>query len=242
MKIIGGHDYYDGAGYGVDETIIFVRKEEERWDAPFDLPQPTSETRHWGPNLSFHYVLVAGKVYPAIRERHRSEYRQTKSGHMRWIDERNIWHYDEASAQAALKKLYHAKDDRRSLPLGLFRRLPDEITRHFREVENQSWTTWMIENRIITGLASWEYRNKDREGTVLRTNISDLKDIDFFKALDPATIHMEISNYIGGVLPSGPETVEISDLSRIQKAGFDVRKSFRQDAGVKKPRRKRGKR
>jgi hypothetical protein len=45
--------------------------------------------------------------------------------------------------------------------------------------------------------------------------------------VDPATAHMRIANWVGGVLPSAPETVEISDTSRIRKAGFDLRTSFR---------------
>jgi hypothetical protein len=231
MKIIGGHDYYDGAGFGVDETIVFVRKEKETWDSPFDLAEANRHHPRLKSHFFFHYVLVAGKVYPAIREY--SGIKILPSGRS---FEDTTWHYSEKDALQALEKAKRSTGT--SLPFGLSQNLPDQITRHFRENTRAEWTNWMIENRVVTGLVSYEYRNIDLKGTIVRTNISSLKDIQFYRVLDPATIHMEISNYLGGVLPSMPQTVDIEDRDRIRKAGFDVRRSFRQDPGVKKPRRR----
>lgn len=231
MKIIGGHDYYDGAGIGVDETTIFVRKEEEVWDSPFDL----EEVNRYHPNLKtsfyFHYVLVAGKVYPAIRE-----YAGGQFSHSGPPVQETTWHYTQDAALQALEKAEPSR--KKPFHFGLYRRLPDEITRHFREDTRSEWTNWMIENRVVTGLVSHEYRNIHLNGTVAYTNISRLKDIEFYRVLDPATIHMEISNYLGGVLPRMTQTIDLDDKDRIRKAGFDVRRSFRQDPGVKKPRRR----
>ena len=38
MKIIGGHDYYEGAGLGVDESIVFLCKERLFEATPLTLP------------------------------------------------------------------------------------------------------------------------------------------------------------------------------------------------------------
>lgn len=241
MKIIGGHDYYDGAGYGVDETLVFLRRAQEFWETPFDLPKPTAGHLGCSSGLEFHLVLVAGKVYPCLKEHYSGRWRNRRNarGDRTWIDVSEAWHYDLESARAALKRMEKHKDDRGFHALASFRRLPDEIDRHFRETERKAWIDWMIENRIVTGLVSWEYRDKDTRGTFLRANISDLKEIGFFRVLDAPTAHMEISNYIGGVLPSSPDTVEIGNADKIRKAGFSTRTSFRQDPGVKKPRRRR---
>jgi len=234
MKIIGGHDYYDGAGYGVDETIIFLRKEEEIIDPPFEIPEPYSGYAGRRFTLSFHYVLVAGKVYPAIREYQDSELRASGRG---WSSEIIKWHFTLEEAEAALETLQNERQSDR-FHYGLFRRLPDEITRHFRENEKPDWTKWMIENRVVTGQVSWDRRSIGKDGSKALINIATLKDIDFYRMLDPATIHMEIANFVGGVLPTSIDTIEISDIDRVRKAGFDTKTSFRQDPGVKKPRRK----
>lgn len=234
MKIIGGRDYYDGAGYGVDESIIFVRKQVEYRDTPFRLPRPSTLLRSREVTLSFHYVLAAGKVYPAVQEYRQGHFRNNPGRAPQWIDGQGIWHYD---LEAALK--VNAKpDDSVVRLLGVARTLPDEITRHFRENARADWTDWMITNRVITGLVSREDSGRRERQTVVQANLDDLKAIEFYRVLDAATMHMELSNYIGGVLPHGIDMAEISDTDRIRKAGFDTRRSFRQDPGVKKPRRR----
>ena len=231
MKIISGHDYYDGAGYGVDETIVFVRKEFETWESPFELPASPERYRYRASTISFHLVLVAGKVYPAIREEHPVE------NTMGWTDSKIIWHYDLASALESLERLHFADDGH--IYRARLRNWTGKVTRHFEQKQKQSWTNWMIENRVITGLVSTRYKDIHHNGTFVRANISDLKDLQFCRLLDPATIHMEIANFIGGVLPSSKDTIELRDIDKIRKAGFDTKSSFRQDPGVKKPRRRR---
>jgi hypothetical protein len=231
MKIIQGHDYYDGAGLGVDETIVFVRKAQEYTDTPFDLPGGTFGHGDRA-GLRFLLVLLGGDVYPAIMEMHRGGFgtRRNRAGEPIYQESRTEYHYDLETALAARQRLI----DKGILKERVFwrRNLENDITRHFRERDNDIWTKWMIENKISTGTVL----RKDRK-TVCTANVSDLKDIEFFRCVDPATAHMRIANWIGGVLPSGPETLEIDDKHRIKKAGFDD-SSFRRPKGVKKPRRK----
>jgi hypothetical protein len=50
----------------------------------------------------------------------------------------------------------------------------------------------------------------------------------FFKYKDAFTTFQEIQSYLSGVLGSPePETIEVSDRSKIVKAGFDLKTSFR---------------
>jgi hypothetical protein len=90
------------------------------------------------------------------------------------------------------------------------------------------WTRWLIEQQVVTGVIEGvEAYATPRKTPTLVANTDNLKDYEAYRALDPATAHMRIANWVGGVLPSAPETVAISNASRIRKAGFDLRTSFR---------------
>ena len=56
-----------------------------------------------------------------------------------------------------------------------------------------------------------------------------LKAWDFFKVKDSFTMFMEVDQWVTGVLPQTKETVVLSDKSKIIKAGFDYKKSFRKE-------------
>jgi hypothetical protein len=232
MKIIGGRDYYDGAGFGVDEAIIFVRKEFETRDHPFDL-KPRVRYHHNKSNFYYHFVIVAGKIYPAMSEV------RAKKDNFQFDGFYTVWHYDVDIALSCLKNAFR-KDDRKHIRRARMERFSEDVRQHFsQKVDHKHLTDWIIENRVVTGLVSYERRDDISGDTVLRANISTLSDLEFFRVLDPATIHMEISNFIGGVLPHSTETIELKDIDRIRKAGFDTKSSFRQDPGIKKPRRRR---
>jgi hypothetical protein len=236
MKIIHGRDYYDGAGLGIDETIVFVRKPEEIKVTPFDLPKGTY--RLGGQiNLRFLLVLLAGEIYPAMIETHPGGFskRRNRAGEPIYEDSSTEYHYDLKSAQAALKR-YKQKGLTRTFAFQS-ESIENKIIRHFRETKNDDWTKWMVENQISTGTVTLMGDDAWRaDYSVCMANISNLKDIEFYRCVDPATAHMRISNWIGGVLPSGPATIEIEDKYRIKKAGFDDG-SFRRRKGTTKPRR-----
>lgn len=242
MKIIGGHDYYDGAGLGVDETVLFLRKEEIRLDSPFTLPSGVAPPQSRRPFLKFFHVLVGGEVIPGLRERADEYRRRRPDGGLEWVQPDDQLHYDLDSARAAYKRYKEAVAERR-----LFsgrRNVDDALRRHFETRATPAWTSWMIENRVITGYVYRERRYDQDTGRyitnhVLEANIDRLADLEFYRVLDPATAHMRIASYIGGVLPSGPATIELSDRSRLLKAGFDDKESFRTPKGTKKPRRAR---
>jgi hypothetical protein len=237
MKIIGGQDYYDGAGYGVDETIIFVRKSQEMIDTPFSLAPSIAAARSRS-STKLHFMLIAcgGELHPVVHE-----YKdQWGWGHT--LDpEINRYHYDAQSAYDALER--SRKEEATGLFTSDFDRPEDKITNHFRRTPPQAWINWLIENKVVTGIVerqeafdTFRASGKCR----IKANEDNLKSVEFYRKLDPATTHMRIANYIGGVLPGGTETIELSDNSKIVKAGFDTKSSFRTPKGTKKPRRGRG--
>ena len=235
MKIIGGHDYYDGAGYGVDETIVFLRKSAEFTDTPFKLPAPYTRSRRSGTaKLHYFLILCGGEVFPGVRETHPSTYGRDRRGIQIFIQPHDRFHYDLAAAQAALERV-----SQKSLNMlhGINRENPREaLERHFQNNVPKQWTDWMIKNRAITGKVYRPFDHYPRK-SVAEVNIATLKDMEFYRAMDPATTHMRIANFIGGVLPHGTEVVEIGNTSKIRKAGFDTETSFRMAKGTKKPRR-----
>mgnify|MGYP001627756063 CR=1 FL=1 len=237
MKIIGGHDYYDGAGFGVDESVVFLRKAQTFEGTPLTLPGligSSYDTRK--PALRFFRILVGGEVFPGVREYTPDYNERDATGRLRRVYPEDRLHFDVQSALEALERLEEAGAHTRFF---LDRIQPKErITRFFEKTEAPEWTDWMIENRVVVGYNHRPRSDRESSKNVVEANISTLKELEAFRAIDPATAHMRIANWIGGVLPHGPDPVEISDLSRIRKAGFDTVSSFRTPKGAKKPRRK----
>lgn len=203
MLIIGGHDYYDGAGYGVDKTIVFKR-DERTVDAPLKLPSDVRDSRI-GHVLRYHLILVGEKVFPLM----------SSGGH--WWTFSDFTAYFET--EPALEYL-QANTSRHVLE-----HHEPYIRQHFNpmsDVSKKRLLDWMIDNQAANAVIENEAGQ-----TTARLNTATLSDYHLYKIFDPWSTHMEISRFVGGVLPMSRETVEISDKSRILKAGFDVKTSFR---------------
>ena len=74
---------------------------------------------------------------------------------------------------------------------------------------------------------SYSSDNNRRNEHFIEAEISNLSYYQFYKCLSPTEIHQQIHMYIDGVLTNNPELVILSDKSKIQKAGFDHKQSFR---------------
>ncbi|MDO5757935.1 MAG: hypothetical protein Q4P24_10535 [Rhodobacterales bacterium] len=237
MKIIGGHDYYEGAGLGVDESIVFLYKERLFEATPLTLPDGIGSIydRH-APCLRFFRLLIGGEVIPGVREKTPGSSRRSATGKLERIHPGNRFHFDAEAALDALARIEAAGVRTRYY----FDRVQpkERISRFFRQTERADWTGWMIENHIVVGHNHRSGTDREAKTNVVQADIATLKELEAFRALDPATAHMRISNWIGGVLPQSIDTVELSDISRIKKAGFDTVSSFRAPKGAKKSRRR----
>ncbi len=86
-----------------------------------------------------------------------------------------------------------------------------------------------IEHRLITGLlvrkVGGSFRRDDIPGARFVPLL--LSQMGLQEVLQGYEANMLVARFVGGVLPTGPKLEEISDRSRIVKAGFDLKQSFR---------------
>jgi hypothetical protein len=112
-----------------------------------------------------------------------------------------------------------------------FRRSRDSsrqlLVEHFKSSISKAQTNWLLEHRVIILTTHENYNYAHPSGIDAHINHALLKEICFFKAMDPATLHMRLSSFISGVLPSIRKTTTLSDKDKIRKAGFDTVTSFR---------------
>jgi len=238
MKIIHGHDYYDSANYGIDPDIIFVRDEEvpksllDRNGALVDLPfndQPVIVNTRWQDSViskKHHFrhgfVFCAGDVFPVIRHTY------VRSS-VTMIDENINYYYDYDSAKAVY--------DKADYPEGFswFDQGNTNLTRlhdHFAQ-RNPKWSEWLIKNGIVTGyyLPAMPQYNE----TLFNFNGPSLGEFQFYKIKDSFTANQDIAGYVGGVLPANENPmIELDDVHKIQKAGFDKVTSFRKSKTKRK--------
>ena len=233
MKIIGGHDYYDGAGWGVDDTCVFIRKKcakisdvEYVTDHPFKHmtriefgSRSRGERGHLQPFL----VVLAGEIYPGLREVIWANHMDPYQLHDRV---RTTYDLEEALGifDAHVGSYHGISFLQNELIAGKQRR--ERLREHFSRKLTPEQTDWILENRVTILNPDRDPDSRSRPH-VAQVDHACLKDLEFFKCLDPATTHMRIANFISGVLPSSRETIDLSNKDRIRKAGFDTVTSFR---------------
>ena len=216
MRIIGGRDYYDGAGYQFDDSTTFVRKASlvPMGDTPLHY-----SSRQAGDYYLYQFdVVVAGEIYKCLRVMKSTAWGQPHYA-TRYI-------YDQAEATAFAPNLPQYIRDWSDLSISDARR--------------NSIRTWALDNKIVTAISGAEERQINDynrrayalfEGYTAKRcailNSDCLKTIEFYRVLPPAEAHRAVASWVGGVLPYNHETVQLSDRSKIQKAGFDIRTSFR---------------
>lgn len=222
MRLIGGHDYYDGAGMGVDTSVVFVRDPARhladlplRTDHPFQVPEPATygggaEGTWLIPTL----ILIGGERIPALEERITEAWAASSR-----------FHYCFAEAEAAVLRARARHPSRWG---GLLRRRSflEEVRAHFGGRISPEETGWLIDHHV-TVLSTWIPPHWREKTVPAQVNHARLVELELFRKLDPTTAHMRIASFLSGVLPFSRATVELPDRDRIRKAGFDLRSSFR---------------
>lgn len=244
MRILGGKDYYDGAGMGVDREVVFLRKMKPEVEvfSEFRLPRTRSLTSWNGQcqmieDMTPYLVLLAGEAWPFFVHSRRARFSWEKGAP---AEERRII-TDQPEALEILERISGRSwlGDWRGATDAFGRPLPPRLAiEDFLGMSRTALMTWAIERRVIAAVIRnirEGERLKERPETVIEANGCGLGDLGFMRVVDPATAHMRIANFISGVLPQSCELVEITDADRIRKAGFD-KSSFRDWKGKKKPR------
>lgn len=238
MRIIGGRDYYDGAGMGTDTSVFFKRRAaEETWDQPHPLTLPKSQwTTHTPACVTYGQAMVGGVVLPFL------EWRTPTPSFARYWNAFDVgngraparWDarfvYDAQEAKTLLLDLLGTRAQR----LGYNQVLSplDALDHHFSTTTLQGDALeWALREHIAT----YVLRRLEQSNTTLAlwANTPDLATVQAWQAIDPATAHMRIAGWVGGVLSSSKPMVELTDSDRIRKAGFNAR-SFRKNPGTKR--------
>jgi hypothetical protein len=209
MKIIdGAQDYYDFAGMGVDPAIIYDRRElqSKQINDACGLPDGIETRSGWsvrGDDVRIQpfFAIVGGFGLPGLRvDVVRRDGTNSASQH---------YDVDSARRVAMMDDAWNAHIDR----------------------DMQDLTDLCVDHRIVTGqlvrdIAPLLAHHKDDPPGAWFEPVR-LIEIGVQHVLPAHEAHMLVSRFVGGVLSTGPVTAEISDRSRIVKAGFDLKQSFR---------------
>lgn len=237
MKVINGHDYWDSASaYGVDETVCIVRNSKRdqydfvSTDYFFPIINYTDKETNKTKLLPLGAILTCGKAYPFAFH----TISDPSRNHERIYDLIPTQTIYNANELESLHPEMNKKSIWRGSELDNFNSFINQ--KAFKEkavteflINNKAAIALILPDRLSYGGRKWRTNGGDPtcEKSMVWTNPSFLKDYNFYKIKDSFTMFMEVSNWVSGVLPNSIETVEISDKSKIVKAGFDVKNSFR---------------
>ncbi len=244
MRIIVGRDYYDsGMAYGHDQSCLFVRSRDQfldtkvvskaginipafdfhfvvaqkRSDVRFNTYQRTiNHTTKTGCVVTYLFVpvcaIICAKMYRGFKVRGRPDeevyeevYFWNEESFTKWVAEFGIGVVNKPYSwmnSLTLAEYFDHKD--------LGRSVRDWLIDHKISILTYNPTPWIFDK------AQW------------RVNGDDLKEMQFFKVIDPVSLFQNIEMWVGGILPSsGNPMVEITDNNiKVAKHGFD-KYSFR---------------
>lgn len=245
-------DYYDSAlGLGIDKTIRYHRETTDMAVGPEltlvgvdkERPYPYHSEgyySYWDRERCPKYdatpifVGMAGKVYPGYR----LEYEEPRKHPWDYPNKVTQFVYDLDSLKDVITKI---GDD--YLPRFIEKKqnpkaksllwCEENVVKFFAEDYTKVHGHFFTEHKAPIFVLVCPERQRDH----LYLN-SCLKDVQFFKAVDPFTAFQEISMYISGVLGvDAPDTVTISDVEKARKHGYD-KTSFRTATPGKKAKRR----
>ena len=228
MKIYGGHDYYDGGMIYHDDSIVFVRKDDNRLsfedaekhgilydelNCGYEDKNKKKYSTYSAIQIEELCVIVCGKKYNGIRITFNKEYGEGIH---------YVWSYDELVKVINNSKL-SIRENRKTMYRKFKELNPDE---YFDPQElKQESINFLIDNKIsILNYIPYGMQN------YWLINPSNLKEYQFYKVLSVPEIFQELEMWLGGVLSStgNPMIVITDDKIKIAKHGFDSR-SFRKD-------------
>jgi len=241
------HDYYDKVlSYGIDPNVIYERKEEDITEIVDKNPyiKDTLSQIHDNifdfkierinsPELQIIFkniILFCGKIYFCIKISYKVR------GVEQYIDTIHEYIYTFDTFERAINK-YSKINLEYGIPSGIFdgsRGKLIEASKRFKSLFDRQGVTsdiiipfhFELDSPIIVIDYDMLFTYK-RKINIYKDK--KLKDVEFFKAVNPFKAFQELSMFIGGVMGGkSPITIEVSDKDRIAKHGFD-KFSFRKE-------------
>jgi len=246
------HDYYDKAlGYGIDPNVIYERKEEEITESLEKQPELRDKLLKINDEIfdfrvkkidsddlkvvSKHIILFCGKIYFCIEVMYTIK---TYDDYYKRIVGKAITEfiYTFDAFEKVITK--HSKINlENNLRSGIFSGAKVKvmtIRKRFKSLfdkqgsisEDVAALHFELDSPVIVIAYNPIYTYAEK-GRVFKNKC--LKDIDFYKIVNPFNAFQELSMFIGGVMGGkSPIMIEVTDKDRIAKHGFD-KFSFRKE-------------
>ena len=246
MRIISKfQDYYDiGMSYGQDQTLIYDRVpletiiEDNAYGERQNLFQDGCRSRGHSLGIDHERFVVGfcGKTYMCYRL-------EAVIPSTPYALSTKVFTYAYSAqavklfVQAYMSNSYF-QSYMKPVPKGYWRTSfkHEHIVRRFDEFNGSAFENYFLETKTVLFIAD---RKSGKKETII-TKDACLKDISFYKVIDPYTAYQEIAMFIGGVLGIGePHMIDISNEDMRDAKGFND-KSFKTRPGTK-PNRKRKK-
>lgn len=248
MKIVGKYDYWDsvGAAYGRDESVILVKDLDvpESIIATRDVDVPYSSRRSSGMKLeiadALYYpfigvgdlwgvVIVAGEVYPFFASVDKDKLSRIDPGN--WQDASRVdLKYTTAWSAKETRRLYPKINNVYSFNNNTKR----DLDRYFNNPEEYLYfdpKEFLIDNKAAFAIIAFSDKgsrgSKKLDSDMSKLNPSFLGKMGFQSIIEPFQMYQKVMQFQSGVLTNNPVIAEVSNNSKIQKAGFDTKTSFR---------------
>lgn len=244
MRIISSfHDYYDcGMKHGVDRELVYLREPKkiklppgaEAWKSPLGVPIVGEHdnfimNERIGLTLQSSVVGFCGQIYPIVSLSHKHPGKGTRSKFCRTAEE--VDSFLEEVLRPAEFEYYSATRH--------IWRMARKMEYHF------SWYT------LNQGKVQEFFELAEKFGTKIGPLLTEhrapilvvtekgpwlngcLKDVEFFRIMDPFTAYQEIRMYLGGMAAPEKTIPHVSDEDMLLAKGFD-KWSFKKPPGGKK--------
>jgi hypothetical protein len=256
MRIISKtKDFYDvGMRQGMDKSLVFVREELADTGKWLSVPRPANalgtstrryRTEKYDYELAVHvyHVIFCGKFY----ERFVGEVKRDNIGGLNPTKtyfggpkRRELMHtmvsaFDLAPAHRIQSRVHINRYYHYNSKIEL-----EKDNKFYEFMNNRKWSDDHCEFK--TPLLTLRGYDKDKDNAdghspeywrgddikLMIVKNPNLADMFFFQEIDPFTCYQEIAMYLGGVIgQQAKPMVVLSDIERVQKAGFDKKLSFR---------------
>lgn len=235
MRIIGGHDYYDGVvPFDTDRSHVFLRDGRE-----LDLPQPIVPTlyvdqftgKQWQHDLDVIEVIFCGKRYRGMRlSRYLRNGGEAPEAFHFWSSAKLRAFMTETgmSFQKRPKYRWHCENDRNVYD--------DNLEDFFfaDEVEPDLFKR-LVAERVLIAVAPIK-RPYGRDNAPWKVNCDGLRELHFSAVVEPWAAYQELDMFLGTILVGDEDRmVKVSDETKLRKYGFDGW-SFKNAVHAGKPR------